>query len=87
MPKFYAVEVRTIAIVQVEDNENYIDAEMVAEGEVSDIISDAKYNSIDFDSLGEIKTLKDLVPHGWDGKCLPYNGDGNTRLEDLLPAE
>lgn len=31
-----------------------------------------------------IKTAKDL-PEGWDTMCLPYGGDGLTRLRDLLP--
>ncbi|MFU2053312.1 hypothetical protein [Bordetella hinzii] len=32
-----------------------------------------------------ILTAKDL-PEGWDPMCLPYGGDGNTRLKDLLPV-
>jgi len=35
----------------------------------------------------EIKTLKQLPP-GWDGISIPYGaGDGNTRLQDLLPSQ
>lgn len=24
------------------------------------------------------------MPYGWDGKCLPFLGDGKRRLEELL---
>jgi len=27
--------------------------------------------------------VEDLA-HGWDGECIPYGGDGNTKLADLL---
>lgn len=87
MPKFYAVEVRTVAVIQVEDDEDDIMAETIADSEVTDIVTDAKHNAMEFNSMGEIKNLKDLQQYDWDGKCIPYGGDGNTRLEDLLPAE
>lgn len=32
---------------------------------------------------GEIKTVIDLKDD-WDDECLPYGGDGNTRIRDLL---
>lgn len=31
-------------------------------------------------------TSEDELPDEWDGTCVPYGGDGNTRLKDLLPA-
>lgn len=29
-------------------------------------------------------TKSSQMPAGWDGKCLPYLGDGKRRLEELL---
>lgn len=37
----------------------------------------------DITVLGEVASCGDLRD-GWDGKCLPFGGDGNTRIEDLL---
>lgn len=37
------------------------------------------------DSVEPVKKLADL-PKGWDGMCLPYNGDGNARLKDIFGA-
>ena len=32
---------------------------------------------------GEVTELEHLRD-GWDGMCIPYGGDGNTRLSELL---
>lgn len=32
---------------------------------------------------GEVRKSGDLRD-GWDEMCVPYNGDGNTRIRDLL---
>lgn len=32
---------------------------------------------------GDVTSLKHLRD-GWDGECIPYGGDGNTRLKELL---
>lgn len=37
------------------------------------------------ESVSPVTKLADL-PKGWDGMCLPYNGDGNTRLREVLGA-
>lgn len=39
------------------------------------------------DDVTEVKSLEQLkrLDGEWDGMCLPYNGDGNTLLKDLLP--
>ena len=34
---------------------------------------------------GEVVRV-DQLEHGWDGECIPYGGDGNTRLGALLTA-
>lgn len=35
------------------------------------------------DVTGEVKSLSNLRA-GWDGECVPYGGDRNTRLRALL---
>lgn len=36
--------------------------------------------------LDEIKSL-DQLPREWDGDCIPFGGDNNAYLRDLLPAK
>lgn len=49
------------------------------------------FNDMDViaDSATEITSLNHLtsLDCGWDKKCIPYGGDGNTRLENLLPDD
>jgi hypothetical protein len=86
MSRFYAVELKTIAIIQIDgDTEDASDAEFRADEMQSDILRDARDNSMEVNCIGAVKTLAELKEHGWDGECLPYGGDGNTRLKDLLP--
>lgn len=33
--------------------------------------------------LKEVKSIKDLPPI-WDDRCIPYGGDGNTRIAEIL---
>jgi len=74
----YAVEITALAIV-VADNEFH--ALQVAR-------SNSRAATTDTDPeifvLQEITDLLDL-PVGWDGQCLPYGGDGEKRLKELLP--
>lgn len=79
-PKFYEVELRWTAVVQANSE---MEAYDVAEDEKRDICGDV---GPDVDVMGEIKSLTAL-PVGWDRKCLPYGGDGERRLEELLPEE
>jgi hypothetical protein len=39
----------------------------------------------ELDIRGEIKTESNLRD-GWDENCLPYGGDGKTRIGDILSA-
>ena len=76
--KLFTVEVSVTAVVMAESE---MDAYSVAISYLSDIISDT---DPDIDVLGEVKSL-DRLPEDWDPMCLPYGGDGETRLKDLLP--
>lgn len=80
--KPYAVEVSFTMIVMAADEG---DASSIAISEDEDAWRDTyDKNHI---VVGEIKTEADLKYHKWDGQCIPYGGDGNTRLKDILAAE
>jgi len=85
MPKFFAVELSVIAIIEVPDDATEMEAQIVAEDERHEIFSDC--DQPDTMVVQQIKAVKDLAQYGWDGICLPYGGDGNTPLQYLLPAE
>lgn len=76
--KLFIVEISTTAIVAGKD---WAEAHRNASSRLYDIIGDC---GPEIDVAGEIKGL-DRLPDGWDPMCLPYGGDGNTRLKDLLP--
>lgn len=84
MAKFFAVELTTVAIVQVADDQGADDAEALARDQERDILRDVL--DMDISVAGEITAQQQLSLHGWDADCLPYGGDGNTRLRDLLPT-
>jgi hypothetical protein len=77
--KLYEVEITTIAVIAADDESH---AQQIAESEARQIFSDDLSPRIKLD--GEVKSL-DRLQQGWDGECIPYGGDGNTRLKDLLP--
>lgn len=85
MSKFYAVELTTTAIVQVEDHQDAGDAEMLARELERDILRDTL--DMEIGSVMQVRSQRQLTQHGWDGMCIPYGGDGDTRLQDLLPPD
>lgn len=78
--KAYMVEITTYAVVMAEDEGH---AERVATHHKHDVLVDDWNPRIEVER--EVTRLEDL-DHGWDGECIPYGGDGNTRLSDLLTA-
>ncbi|WP_349609064.1 hypothetical protein [Cupriavidus sp. DF5525] len=76
--KLFTVEVSVIAVVMAESE---MDAFTIAHNHRRDIWDEG---DPDIDVHGEIKSLARL-PADWDPMCLPYGGDGETRLKDLLP--
>jgi hypothetical protein len=75
--KPFVVEFTLRTVVMAEDES---DAYSVAEDEFREIASDARP---DVDVEREVHSAKDL-PTGWDLRCIPYGGDGNTRLDAIL---
>lgn len=81
MPKFYETTITITAVVQAD---NATDAYLVTRDQMREIFRDIDHPDI---TVGNrIGSVKDL-PKEWDGMCLPYGGDGNTRLKDLLPVK
>ena len=79
--KAYYVELKIAAVV-IADSE--INAMFIAESEAREIVRDTDPEA---DCATEIKSIEHLqrLDALWDGMCIPYGGDGNTRLKDLLP--
>lgn len=79
MPKPFLVEYTVYAVVMAEDDTH------------AHQIADSKYRDVFYDMgspdgmfvRGEIKTQADLDGN-WDLDCIPYNGDGNTRISEYL---
>lgn len=75
--KPYVVEFRVITVVMGEDES---DAYSNALCDWREIAGDSEP---EVDVEREIHSARDL-PNGWDLRCIPYGGDGNTRIERLL---
>ena len=78
--KAYMVEITTHAVVMADDEAH---AYAVAETYKRDALHDDLDPRIEIE--GEVAHVEQLG-HGWDGECIPYGGDGNTRLSALLTA-
>jgi hypothetical protein len=76
--KLFIVEISTTAVVAGKD---WAEAHRNANWHLGDIIGDFEPEIV---VAGEVKSLAGL-PADWDPMCLPYGGDGETRLKDLLP--
>lgn len=70
----------TIYQTLVVESENEESGRKAVEG----VIEDLDWRDYGIELLSEI-TTQEGFPDGWDGNCLPYGGDGETRLKDLLP--
>jgi hypothetical protein len=77
--KPYVVEM-TIRTVVMADDQGH--AFIVARTQFRDI---AREETPDVFVDDEVRSEEDL-PDGWDLACLPYGGDGNTRLSEILPT-
>ena len=74
----YSVDLSTTVVVQAVDA---VDAFRKAMREQRTICTEG---DMTIDVGAEIRSLAELTGM-WDGECLPYGGDGNTRLKDLMP--
>jgi hypothetical protein len=79
--RLFAVELTVIAVVQAE---NEIEAMETAESEQHAICRDT---DMDVGFTSEVKSVADLKRHRWDERCIPYGGDGNTTVGELLEQD
>lgn len=77
MKKLYEVHL-TITAVILADSESH--AMILAERNSSTIVRDYDLSA---EHAREIKSLDDLTEM-WDGECIPYGGDNDTKIKDLL---
>lgn len=77
--KLFQFELTTIVVIAAEDQAHAL---QIAESGAAEFFADDISPRIELD--GEVTSL-DQLRHGWDGECIPYGGDGRTRLDDLLP--
>lgn len=83
MPKPYLIEYTLHAVVMADDT---ADAHRVAADKCRDVLYDTGSSDVETFVHGEVKQAADLAG-AWDLQCIPYNGDGNTRLEALITPE
>jgi hypothetical protein len=76
--KIFAVRISTVAIIVAENEEEAAD---IAVEEEHSILTD---ETCEHDAPEVVASEADLTRHGWDGECIPYGGDGNTRLKNLF---
>lgn len=81
--KPYSVEIGIVTVVMATDSTH---AMQVAEETARESLGDISETDYDYGFGREIKDEKQLSSIGWDGECLPYGGDGKTRLKDILAA-
>lgn len=75
-----SVSVQTTMVVVADDISH---ARQVAQAEYRQAFDDDGYGKVEIDVTGAVNSAQDLRD-GWDARCLPYGGDGNARLKDLL---
>lgn len=68
-------------VIEAEDTDH---AWEIAQADLREILSDTPLSSlISADVRGEI-TKTSQLPDDWDERCVPYGGDGNTRIGEIL---
>ncbi len=75
----YEFTVKQTILVEAEDSRH---AQYVAEDAIPEL--DWQNYHVEFEQ--EVYTQGD-IGCDWDIECIPYGGDGNTKLKDLLPEE
>ncbi|MCE5180500.1 MAG: hypothetical protein LLG15_01740 [Betaproteobacteria bacterium] len=74
----FLVEITTVAVVMADDADH---AYLVVEDLRRDICGEDDNPSI---SVGDAELTLTSLPNGWDGRCIPFGGDGNTTLAELM---
>lgn len=79
--KPFLVEYTVKAVVMAEDEDH---AWAVARSECRDVFYEAGSPEIWVEH--EVEKAEDLLGSGWDLGCIPYGGDGNTRISELMTS-
>jgi hypothetical protein len=79
--KPYFVKYTVTAVVMAEDESH---AWQVARSHRSEVFGESDCNNICVE--GEV-TRGEQLRGGWDLQCIPYGGDGNTRIGELIAKE
>ena len=73
------VKLDMVMVVEAVDDDQ---AKRLARQDWSEAVSDADIRPVV--TISDVVTRLDQLCDGWDGECIPYGGDGNTRLKELL---
>lgn len=65
-----------------EFGESKFNVQLLKKGDMIVFEPDRYDSDFDVDVVREI--TKGKLPDGWDEKCIPFGGDGNTRIGDFL---
>ena len=69
------------AVIEAEDDDH---AWEIARDDINEVLQDVGLRQLaQICVLKEVKSTKDLPPD-WDDCCIPYGGDGNTRIAEIL---
>jgi len=79
--RIFSVSITVTTLVQANDQTQAVS---VAKEEFREIAADTLPHDMIVVLMAEITAVTGL-PDGWDGRCLPHGGDGETRLVDILP--
>ncbi|MDO8728550.1 MAG: hypothetical protein Q7K26_01515 [bacterium] len=81
MLKPYFVELKVTAVVMAD---SLLQAHLVAEENSFEIVRDSELSTDAAVPIESLEHLARLEPE-WTGDCIPYGGDKNTPLKDLIP--
>ena len=73
------VQLDMVMVVEAEDDD---EAKQIGRENWLEAVRDADERPT-VQVTGDVTSLRHLR-EGWDGECIPYGGDGNTRLKELL---
>jgi len=80
MKRLYRVSVEFEMVVEAE---NEMDAHFIAVEHAAECVSDSSPETAVY---GVVKHAVEL-PDGWDEMCLPYGGDGEKRIGQILQEQ
>lgn len=75
------IDIPLRVVIEAEDDDH---AWEIARDDINEVL-----RCEDIRRLAQIRVLKEVnsfgdLPPRWDGRCIPYGGDGNTRIAEIL---